>query len=90
KSQLSQHIKELRIHFCQKSPASSGLREYVAKNYASLKESNPKVPILIREAAGVDARIFARYGFGQEKKVVLNNLKPQEIEKALETLVQSA
>ncbi|KAK9767800.1 hypothetical protein K7432_002081 [Basidiobolus ranarum] len=89
KSQLSKQVKELRIHFCQTSPASNGLREYVAKSYPSLKEANPKLPILIREANGSEARIFARYGLGEEKKLSVNNLPSGEIEKQLQTLVES-
>jgi len=37
-------------------------REFIAKNYVSLKEANPNFPILVRESSGVEARFFARYG----------------------------
>jgi hypothetical protein len=37
-------------------------REFIAKNYVSLKQANPNFPILIREASGAEARFFARYG----------------------------
>ena len=35
---------------------------YVAKNYPVLKKLNPSLPILIREAAGAEPRMIARYG----------------------------
>ncbi len=31
-------------------------------NYTELKQLNPNLPILIREAAGTEATIWARYG----------------------------
>ncbi|KAI8093161.1 thioredoxin-like protein [Halteromyces radiatus] len=90
KSQLSKGLKELRVQFCQTSPSSNGLREYIAKNYTSIKQVNPELPILIREASGAEARVFARFDKGVEHKVVLQNASSQEIEKALEQLVKSA
>ncbi|CAO3592484.1 unnamed protein product [Absidia cylindrospora] len=89
KSQLSKGLKELRVQFCQSSPSSTGLREYVAKNYTSIKQANPELPILIREASGAEARVFARFDKGIERKVSLQNANSQDIEKALEQLVKS-
>ncbi|KAI8059626.1 thioredoxin-like protein [Gongronella butleri] len=90
KSQLSKNLKELRVQFCQTSAASKGVREFVEKNYTSLKQANPSLPILIREASGAEARIFARFGKGLENKVVVQNASAQDVEKALEQLVKSA
>ncbi|KAI8393671.1 thioredoxin-like protein [Radiomyces spectabilis] len=90
KSQLSKGIKELRVQFCQTSPASSGLRDFVAKNYTALKKANPELPILIREASGAEARVFARFEKGVERKAVLQNTSAQDVEKVLEQLVKSA
>ncbi|CAB4384912.1 NADH dehydrogenase 1 alpha subcomplex subunit 2-like protein [Rhizophagus irregularis] len=87
---LSKNLKELRVHYCQTSPASSGVREFISKNYVSLKEANPNFPILIREASGVEARFFARYDFGKEEKVVLNNLPAKDVESELEKLVNKS
>jgi NADH dehydrogenase (ubiquinone) 1 alpha subcomplex subunit 2 len=36
--------------------------DFVAKNYLSIKQANPELPILVREASGVEARAFARFG----------------------------
>ncbi|KAG1175218.1 hypothetical protein G6F70_004298 [Rhizopus microsporus] len=83
-------LKELRLHFCQTSPASSGLRDFVAKNYLTIKQANPELPILIREASGVEARAFARFDKGVERKVILQNASVQDIERTLEQLIKSA
>ncbi|KAI8144457.1 thioredoxin-like protein [Fennellomyces sp. T-0311] len=90
RSQLGKGLKELRVHFCQTSPASSGLREFIGQNYAAIKKANPELPILIREASGVEARVFARFDKGVERKAIFQNASSQEVEKMLEQLVKSA
>ncbi|CAO0795669.1 unnamed protein product [Mucor circinelloides] len=89
KSQLT-GLKELRLQFCQTSPSSSGLRDFVAKNYVNIKKVNPELPILVREASGIEARAFARFDKGIERKVTLNNASAQDIENTLAQLVKSA
>lgn len=37
-------------------------RQFVVSTYPTLKEHNPDLPILIREAQGTPARAFARFG----------------------------
>ncbi|KAJ2323284.1 hypothetical protein IWW51_003832, partial [Coemansia sp. RSA 2702] len=58
---FSKSLKELRVHFSQTSPTSTGLRDFIVKAYPGLKKSNPGLPILIREASGVESRIIARF-----------------------------
>ncbi|KDR07761.1 NADH dehydrogenase [ubiquinone] 1 alpha subcomplex subunit 2 [Zootermopsis nevadensis] len=60
--QLSKDLKELRLHLCQTSAASRGVRDFIETYYVNLKRSNPKFPILIRECSGVQPRLYARYG----------------------------
>ncbi|VDO35993.1 unnamed protein product [Haemonchus placei] len=55
------HLRELRIHLCQKSSASAGVRAFIENDYVSLKKANPQFPILIRECSGIVPRVFARY-----------------------------
>ncbi|XP_051250821.1 NADH dehydrogenase [ubiquinone] 1 alpha subcomplex subunit 2 [Dicentrarchus labrax] len=88
-SSLSKNLRELRVHLCQTSAASGGARDFVEQHYVSLKKSNPDFPILIRECSGVQARVWARYGFGKEKSVSVDNMSADQVAKALETLVQS-
>lgn len=37
-------------------------RDFVHNSYQELKKANPKLPILIRECSGIQARMIARYG----------------------------
>ncbi|KAF4523713.1 hypothetical protein B566_EDAN011577 [Ephemera danica] len=85
---FSSALKELRIHLCQKSEQSKGVRDFVEKHYLDLKVSNPKFPILIRECSGVQPRVYARYDQGKEKSIPLTNLKAEDVLKQLEQLVQ--
>ncbi|KAE9459099.1 hypothetical protein C3L33_08993, partial [Rhododendron williamsianum] len=62
RSNVSRNLKELRILFCQTSPASSSTRAFVENNYKDLKTLNPKLPILIRECTGTEPQLWARYG----------------------------
>lgn len=55
-------LKELRFHLSQSDAASNGLRQFLTKNYTSLKASNPNIPILIREAQHVRPTVYARFG----------------------------
>jgi hypothetical protein len=64
-----------------------------------MKKHNPYVPVLIREAFGVPARVFARHGtgnmfaclpveFGVEHKVNVDGLSEKECEEAVERLIK--
>merc|ERR1712002_1019053 len=83
---LARHLKELRIHLCQTSPGSSGVREYINSNYAVLKGQNPQFPILIRECSGIQPRIIGRYEFGREEKIVVTDFTPTEVDQAISSL----
>lgn len=37
-------------------------RQFISNTYPTLKQHNPDLPILIREAKGTPARVFARFG----------------------------
>ncbi|NXP76968.1 NDUA2 dehydrogenase, partial [Ramphastos sulfuratus] len=86
---LGRGLRELRIHLCQRSPGSRGVREFIEQHYVTLKKANPDFPILIRECSGVQPKLWARYEFGKEKNVSLNNLTVDEVAKALENVVKS-
>merc|ERR1712156_1343958 len=76
---LSPALKELRLHLCQKSAASAGARDFVEKNYVPLKSANPQFPILIRECAGIQPKLWARFGYGREESVDLSNKSAADI-----------
>lgn len=80
--QLPNVVKEIRLHLCQTSKASQGLRwaivltlklgkemkswsgfrQFVVSQYPTIKSSNPDVKLLVREASGVEAKAFVRFG----------------------------
>uniref|UniRef100_A0A2K6FW25 NADH dehydrogenase [ubiquinone] 1 alpha subcomplex subunit 2 n=1 Tax=Propithecus coquereli TaxID=379532 RepID=A0A2K6FW25_PROCO len=63
-------LREIRIHLCQRSPGSQGVRDFIEKRYVELKKANPDLPILIRECSDVQPKLWARYG-EQEVKLLL-------------------
>ncbi|XP_071771743.1 NADH dehydrogenase [ubiquinone] 1 alpha subcomplex subunit 2 [Centroberyx gerrardi] len=88
-SNLGKNLREIRLHLCQSSAASRGARDFVEQHYVALKKANPEFPFLIRECSGVPARLWARYEFGKERSVGLDNMTADQVAKALETVVQS-
>uniref|UniRef100_A0A7N1A731 Ribosomal protein/NADH dehydrogenase domain-containing protein n=1 Tax=Kalanchoe fedtschenkoi TaxID=63787 RepID=A0A7N1A731_KALFE len=89
KAAFSRNLKELRILFCQTSPASAPTRSFVEKNYKELKTVNPKLPILIRECSGTEPQMWARYDLGVEKGIRLDGLTEQQISSVLEQLAKA-
>ncbi|KAN0082605.1 Thioredoxin-like fold [Tylopilus felleus] len=76
---LSPALREIRILCCQSAQASAGTRQFVLAQYPVIKTHNPDLPILIREATGTPARVFARFERGVEKQVQLDNLSSSEV-----------
>ena len=37
-------------------------RSFLARAYPTMKKNNPHTPIMLREAAGTQPRVYARYG----------------------------
>ncbi|XP_058483626.1 NADH dehydrogenase [ubiquinone] 1 alpha subcomplex subunit 2 [Solea solea] len=88
-SSLCKNLREIRVHLCQTSAASGGVRDFVEQHYVALKQSNPDFPILIRECSGVQARLWARHEFGKESSVSVDNMSADQVAHALHTLVQT-
>ncbi|XP_019390327.1 PREDICTED: NADH dehydrogenase [ubiquinone] 1 alpha subcomplex subunit 2 [Crocodylus porosus] len=86
---LGRSLKEIRIHLCQRSPSSQGVRDFIEQHYVTLKKANPDFPILIRECSEVQPKLWARYEFGRERCVPLNNLNVDQVAQALENIVKS-
>ena len=76
---FSPALKEIRLHLCQKSAASAGVREFIEKHYVPLKLENPKFPILVRECSGIAPRLWARFGYGREENIDLSNKSATDI-----------
>lgn len=85
---FSQAVKELRVHLCQTGSASSGVRQFIEKNYVDLKQLNPTTPILIRECSNVQPKLWARYEFGKEEHLPLTNMNESQVFNALEKLAK--
>ncbi|KAL2913599.1 hypothetical protein HK105_206901 [Polyrhizophydium stewartii] len=86
---VSSALRELRLHLSPSSPGSKGVRDFVLKTYPAMKAANPSLPVLIREAPGVEARVFARYAFGVERKITLENLSEDEVASKLKQLAET-
>ncbi|KAH9918061.1 NDUFA2, NADH ubiquinone oxidoreductase 10.5kD subunit [Fomitopsis serialis] len=76
---LSPALREVRILCCQTGAASAGTRQFIASTYPVLKQHNPDLPIMIREAKGTPARVFARFERGVERHVEVDNLSEKDI-----------
>ena len=86
--QFAKSVKELRIHLCQTSEASQGVRNFITNNYSALKKANTTTPILVRECSDVQPKIWARYEFGKEKHLPLTGMTEAQVRTALETLAK--
>ncbi|XP_054755050.1 NADH dehydrogenase [ubiquinone] 1 alpha subcomplex subunit 2-like [Lytechinus pictus] len=82
-----QHLKELRIHLCQRSNASEGVREWVKTQYVEVKKANPRFPILIRECSGVQPTVYARYEFGREASTDVTGFNSKQVNETIQSLV---
>ncbi|KAH8096939.1 NADH dehydrogenase alpha subcomplex subunit 2 [Cristinia sonorae] len=76
---LSPAVREIRILCCQSGAASAGTRQFISSTYPTLKQHNPDLPIMIREAKGTPARVFARFERGEEKHVEVENLSHTDV-----------
>ncbi|GFU03728.1 NADH dehydrogenase 1 alpha subcomplex subunit 2 [Nephila pilipes] len=85
---LGPALKEIRIHLCQQSKESLGMREFIQKHYVPIKKSNPKFPILVRECLGVEPKIYARYDFGKEMSVSVNDFNVEKILEVVQKLAK--
>ncbi|KAL8496865.1 hypothetical protein ACS0TY_020522 [Phlomoides rotata] len=90
RGQLSRNLKELRILFSPTSPSSAPTRSFIENNYKELKTKNPKLPILIREATGIEPQLWARFDLGIERGIQLEGLNEEQISSALQDLNKTA
>ncbi|KAL6582453.1 hypothetical protein OROMI_006467 [Orobanche minor] len=86
--QVSRNLKELRILFSPTSSSSSSTRAFIENNYKVLKTKNPKLPILIREATGIEPSFGLDSYLGVERGIRLEGLNVEQISKALEDLTK--
>ncbi|MCJ1238108.1 hypothetical protein MMC14_006097 [Varicellaria rhodocarpa] len=82
-------LKEVRFLFCQTSEHSAATRSFLTRAYPTMKKNNPHTPIMLREAMGIEPRVFARYELGKEKQESLAGLNDKEIEDRVTGLVKT-
>jgi NADH dehydrogenase (ubiquinone) 1 alpha subcomplex subunit 2 len=68
------------------SPSPS-LSDFLAAQFAGMKQSNPGFPLLVREADGTPPIAYARYDKGAEASVALGGLDAAGVEAAVGGLV---
>lgn len=90
RNNIGSKVKELRFVFCQSSSHSAGARSYVQHHYQDIKSLNPSLPFLVRECNAAQPTVMARYDFGVEKRIYLNNLSEQEVDTVVQDLVEQA
>jgi len=86
---FTQTLKEVRFLFCQTSEQSAPVRSFLSRAYPTMKKNNPHTPIMLRDAAGTQPRVYARYEYGQEKSESLAGLSDKEIEEKVTGLVKT-
>ncbi|KAJ3572729.1 hypothetical protein NP233_g2884 [Leucocoprinus birnbaumii] len=87
---LSPALREVRFLFSQSGSASAGTREFVLARYNSIKQHNPDLPVLVREAEGTPARVFARFERGVERHVELDGLAAKDVESKVSQLLTTS
>ncbi|KAF8994029.1 thioredoxin-like protein [Cyathus striatus] len=87
---FSPALKEIRVLCSQSGQPSAGTRQFILSNYATIKQHNPHLPVLIREATDTPARVFARFERGVEKHVELDNLPAADVESKVTQLITSS
>lgn len=84
---LTPRLKEMRIHLCPRSSTSNGVRQFIDQYYLGLKESNPNLPILVRECTGIEPKLWFRFEYGQETSKPVNNLNANQIASLVKEIV---
>lgn len=58
-------------------------RNFLSKSYPAMKKQNPHTPILIREASGIEPKVYARFGASQDLRArpIANSHARQALER---------
>ena len=66
---------------CAAADLNYAHRNFLTRAYPTMKKNNPHIPILIREALGVEPKVWARYEYGKEQVKSLKGELGRELEK---------
>ncbi|KPM06340.1 hypothetical protein NH340_JMT07238 [Sarcoptes scabiei] len=86
--QNAKKLRELRIHLCPNSNESQGVRNFINSHYVALKKQIPDTPILIREARGIQPKVWARFDYCKEECLDLSNQNSDAILKQIKQFLQ--
>lgn len=59
-------------------------------NYEDIKTKNPELPFIVRECKNAQPTIMARYDYGVERRIYVNNLAEQDVDSVVKELVEQA
>ncbi|XP_054168424.1 NADH dehydrogenase [ubiquinone] 1 alpha subcomplex subunit 2-like [Oppia nitens] len=80
------HLKEVRLHLCLTTESSAGVREFISKHYHRVKQTNPNLPILIREAKDIEPMLWIRFEYGRERNVSVTGLSGDQLLQTIQDL----
>ncbi|ODV84262.1 hypothetical protein CANARDRAFT_8939 [[Candida] arabinofermentans NRRL YB-2248] len=80
---LSKSLRELRFFFSQTGSESAAVKSFLNKEYKTIKDSNPHLPVLIRECSNISPALIMRFEKGVEVKKSLDKLTEEEISSVL-------
>ena len=52
-------------------------------NYEDIKGKNPSLPFIVRECSNAQPTVMARYDYGVERRIYLNDLPETEVDRAV-------
>ena len=81
-------VKELRFVLCHTNVASNGARDYIVNNYEAFKGANPDLPFIVRECTNAQPTVMARYEFGVERRLYLNDASEEVVAQAVSELCE--
>ena len=59
-------------------------------NYLDIKDRNPTIPFIVRECLNAQPTVMARYDFGVERRIYVNDLNEKDIDQVVKELVEQA
>ena len=59
-------------------------------NYTQFKSADPNLPFIVRECEGAQPCVTARYDFGVERRVYVQNASDAEVGQTVDELIDQA
>ncbi|CAG2118663.1 unnamed protein product, partial [Medioppia subpectinata] len=61
--------------------------DFVAKHYQRVKQTNPNLPLLVREGKGIEPKLWAQYG--RESNASLSGLNGDQVLQQIQEMVKT-